>query len=68
MREGGRNCRAISSRRFNPRKGTKMSIWEILLHVAVFAVLVWWAANANFSPCDECDFECRQGRDCNKKP
>jgi hypothetical protein len=41
-----------------------MTLLEVLLYVGVFVVIVWWAANANFDACDECNHDCRQGRDC----
>lgn len=44
-----------------------MTFLEIIIYAAVFAIVVWWALNANFAPCDECDYDCRQGRDCPKK-
>jgi hypothetical protein len=37
---------------------------EIIITVGVFVVIVWWAANANFAPCEKCNYDCRQGRDC----
>jgi uncharacterized membrane protein YwzB len=37
---------------------------EIIITVGVFVVIVWWAASANFDACDECNYDCRQGRDC----
>jgi hypothetical protein len=41
-----------------------MTLLEVLLYVGVFVVIVWWAANANFAPCEKCNHDCRQGRDC----
>lgn len=41
-----------------------MTLLEVLLYVGVFVVIVWWAANANFAPCEKCNYDCRQGRDC----
>jgi len=41
-----------------------MTLLEVLLYVGVFVVIVWWAARANFDACDECNYDCRQGRDC----
>ena len=41
-----------------------MTILEVLIYAVVFAVVVWWAMNANFTPCEKCNYDCRQGRDC----
>jgi|688.fasta_scaffold2762391_1 hypothetical protein len=41
-----------------------MTLLEVLLYVGVFVVIIWWAANANFAPCEKCNYDCRQGRDC----
>jgi hypothetical protein len=44
-----------------------MTIFEILIIIAVFAVVVWWANNANFTPCENCTYDCEQGRRCHER-
>lgn len=41
-----------------------MTIWEGLLILGVFGVIVWWARNAVFDACEECNYDCKQGREC----
>ena len=37
---------------------------EIIITIGLFVGAIWWAANANFAPCEKCNYDCRQGRDC----
>ena len=41
-----------------------MTIWEILILIAVAGVIIWWAHTAVFDACEKCNYDCRQGRDC----
>jgi hypothetical protein len=44
-----------------------MNITEILITIGLFAGAIWWACTANFDACDECNYDCNQGRDCPAK-
>lgn len=45
-----------------------MTYWEIFIMIGVAAVVIWWAHTAVFDACEECTYDCKQGRNCpNKK-
>ena len=44
-----------------------METVQIIVTILVFVVIAWWALTANFDACDECNHNCRQGRDCPRR-
>lgn len=41
-----------------------MTIWEILTIIIAAGAVGWWAHSAVFDACEECNYDCNQGRDC----
>lgn len=44
-----------------------MTTGEVLIMIGVFGVIAWWAHNAVFDACAECNYDCKQGRECPHK-
>jgi hypothetical protein len=41
-----------------------MTLAEILIPIAVLIGAIWWAFTGNWGACEECNYNCRQGRNC----
>lgn len=44
-----------------------ISIWEVITAFALLLLAMWVASKLEFRGCDECTYDCNQGRDCPNK-
>lgn len=44
-----------------------MTIWEGLLIIGVYVAFLWWAQETMYDACEECNYDCSQGRNCPRR-
>ena len=44
-----------------------VSWYDVFLTLSGLCLAVWVAGKIDFDSCDECDYNCNQGRDCPRK-